>query len=276
MSRRRSTLMAKYCKARGVSVGWSNSTRTHVARTKLKAHPLCECPQCGCSVRVSRLKRHLGLCKQRKGKRVAKKKGKSVSMVTVQRKPTAKALPLGECPQCGCSVRVSHLELHIGLCKQSKVRITQPEPPPKSTPTAEVMLLPAQVAAGATLKLLLKQDNIRRFLVRRDLKEFRRRLSHLPFSCGVEYQEICGLFEGWHIRIDKLLAQFLTARQFPTSDLLRGDVIRGFRDYVHAFAVESRLEQLPLRPDVQILSLAERLKLVSEVESLRQITRPTC
>ena len=168
----------------------------------------------------------------------------------MQKKPATKALSLGECPQCGCNVRVSRLKRHIGRCKQSKVRVTQPEPPPKSTPTAEVIWLPAQVAAVATLKLRLKQDNIRRSLVQLELKELRRRLSHLPISRGVLYHEIYGLFAGRHIRIDQLLTQFLTARKFPTSDLLEGDVIRGFRDYVYALEVESLLEQLPLRPDV--------------------------
>lgn len=257
--------MAKYCKARGVSVGWHNSTGHNSTGTRT-SHVFSP------SIQPSVAKK----TKPKKTKPVAKKKGKPVSKTTVQKKPAAKARALGECPQCGCSVRVSRLKLHLRRCQQSKVRVTQPEPPPKSTPTAEVMWLPAQVAAVATLMLRLKQDNIRRSWVRRDLKEgLRRRLSHLPLSCGVEYQEICGLFEGLHIRIDQLLAQFLTARQFPTSDLLEGDVIRGFREYVHSLAVESLFEQLPLRPDVQILSLAERLELVSEIESLRRIACPT-
>ena len=198
------------------------------------------------------------------------KKGKPITKALAAKKPEVKAAPLAKCPLCGCNVRVNRLKLHVERCKQISIRVEQPARTAKITSVVKIVRLPAQVAATDTPSLRLKQDNICRSWVQRDLKELRRRLSHLPVCCGVEHQEVCRLFEGRYILVDQLLAQFLTTQQLPAPDFLGGKVLQAFREYVHAFALEPLFEQLPLRPNVSLLSPAARSGLASEIESLRR------
>ena len=263
MSKRRNALLTRYCNARGPAKGWHNPSgmdsstnsspspaggvnnapnrkkkrkgqlkRSGSAQQTKPPKEVTHCPDCGCSVLVTRFSRHLLRCPKHSPA------PQPTLPINPPREPPSRPAGVSPAPKKPASTReIIHL-----------------------LPTNQ----PTGLATTPTANEKLKQDNLLRSWLQRQRKQLFRRLSQLPVKDGIEYTALRRLFEGRHIDIEQLIHRYLGSIGKPVAAILDGPILAGFRAYVSAMTGDEGLEQFPLRTGCALLTQDERRVLAAQ------------